>query len=66
MRHLLVLAVVVLQLGCPGSPKQAIPIADGEAECSRHGQRCRTPKGPLGVCLQEHDGNRLWRCIPQH
>ena len=49
---------------CPGVPSDQAAIAERASKCEKNGQRCRTPQGPLGVCLQTP--SQRWHCTPQH
>lgn len=60
----LFVAALVL-LGCP--PQAAAPVS---AACTKLGEKCKTPAGPLGVCDSVACGAGVagpcFICMPQH
>ena len=51
------------------------PVADQSqsppaARCVKHGEKCRVPSGPLGVCdtirCPPGDPGPCFKCMPQH
>ncbi|MBX3272712.1 MAG: hypothetical protein KF729_20795 [Sandaracinaceae bacterium] len=59
------LSVTVLLLGLAGCPSGRPAPAEA---CAEVGARCRTPEGPLGVCIETDpcEAPPCLRCAPQH
>jgi hypothetical protein len=66
MRRFVALAFVML-VSCGKSASPPPPSAD---QCTKSGEQCKLPNGPLGVCNMEpcKDGaaGPCFRCQPQH
>ncbi|MEZ4463314.1 MAG: hypothetical protein R3F60_01340 [bacterium] len=55
------IALVLLLVGCGGGGEAP---AEGPAACTKVGQQCRLPAGPLGVCQRGESAGFV--CTPQH
>lgn len=57
--------LVILLSGCPAATEAPI-----SANCTKVGEKCRTPSGPLGVCdtgrCQPGEREPCLKCVPQH
>lgn len=60
-------AAAVLLLALAACPTPEAPISE---VCTKHGEKCRTAKGPLGVCdtttCKEGETGPCFICMPQH
>lgn len=61
----MVLAAIPLLAACPDTTPASV-----RAACEKHGDKCKTASGPLGVCdtipCKAGEAGPCFKCMPQH